>query len=100
MDRMLSTDRRLERPKRAPFPMGARVRYPGPDYRPEGAPWVRAGDIGVVVKTTRGMADPGDGYGAYHGASVIEFHNDPRCHRAVSADRLERVDGSRYERVG
>lgn len=91
--------------KRAPFAIGTKVRYPGPDYQPWGHPWVRGGDVGVVVGIIEGI-DGQPWLGAdldepYDASSVIQFHDDPACQRAVSADhvRTKQWDGSIREYV-
>lgn len=78
----------------APFPIGTKVSYPGPDFRMEGGPWVRKGDVGVVTSIIEGidghpelgedLAQPSDA------SSVIRFHGSDRATRAVSADGLRR----------
>jgi hypothetical protein len=79
-----------------PWPVGTRVRYPGPEFAmsdPD-TEWVRIGDIGVVVRVREGSAATGRMLGDYlddkpfHGCSVVRFHGEPRLDRAVSRDQL------------
>lgn len=73
----------------APFPIGTKVSYPGPDFQMQGGPWVRKGDVGVVT----GIIEKIDGaYGIepFDACSVITYHESDRATRAVSADGLRR----------
>ena len=83
-------------PLAPPWPVGTRVRYPGPEFamRDPDSEWVRIGDIGIVVRVTKGSAATGLMLGDYrddepiHGWSVVRFGDDPRLDRAVSSDQL------------
>ncbi len=80
----------------APWPLGTRIRYPGPEYSSNDGPWVRIGDVGVVVE----IMDPLEGNGdiePFDGSSVVEFHGDARCRRAVSQGSVERQCVSCYD---
>ena len=75
----------------APFPIGTKVRYPGPDFRMEGGPWVRKGDVGVVTK----IIEPLDGafdIEPFDGCSVITFHGSELATRAVHGELRRRCE--------
>lgn len=90
-----------------PFAVGTRVRYHGFDHRRGGddVPWVRDGDVGVVIRTRVGspgyphlsaeLAEPNDGW------SVVQFHDHPDAIEAVdrSSTRPRDGRGSWFERL-
>lgn len=82
--------------RKAPFPLGIKVRYPGPEFKEDGKEWVRIGDIGEVINIAPGVLDPGDEYGPIHESSIISFNGTLR---AVDVSNVRRSDGSRYEVV-
>ncbi len=75
----------------APFPIGAKVAYPHEGFRIEGAPWVRQGDIGVVVSIIEGLDGDGE-TDPFDASSVIQWHGNKRATRAVGGELRIRCD--------
>lgn len=85
----------------APFSLGQRVRYTGHGWKrgDDDTPWVRVGDVGVVVKVVQpeqgtGVCLDRDDNGepvfdeGTDGWSLVRFHDDERASAAVHADSV------------